>query len=99
MGAHQNSLELAGAADVQSYFEKGYSDVRLVFQTRQQSQARLSTGAARLLLPLMEARRMPAFIGSRVGIMPAVLAQLPWPVGKAGEEEAPRKEHSHQTRR
>lgn len=68
-------------AEAQSVFEEGCPDNRLTFQPHQQAQARLSTGARWLRLPLTEARRMSASIGSGVGIMLGIMADLTGPLG------------------
>ena len=72
----QKIFELPGAAEAESFFQEGYPDERLTLQPRQQAQARLSTGAGGLGLSSAEATRMSASTGSKVGILPEVLADL-----------------------
>lgn len=79
--AYDKVLELPGAAKAQSCFQEWCPDSRLTLQPHQLAQPRLSTRAGGLGLPLTEARRMPAFFGSRVVTMPEVLADLPGPLG------------------
>ena len=66
---YEKILELPGAAEAQSFFEKACPDDRLTIQPHQQAQARLSTGVRGLGLPSAEARRMSASVGSKVGIL------------------------------
>ena len=80
MGVRDNPSAI-GSGEAQSFVQQGCPDNRLVLQPHQQAQARLSIGAAGLGLPSMEARRMPASIWSRVGILPEVLADLTGPLG------------------
>lgn len=79
--ACENILELSGAAGTQSVFEEGCPDNRRTFQPHQQAQARLSTGTGWLRLLLAETRRTSASIGSGVGILPGILADLTGPLG------------------
>ena len=54
---------------------------QLTLSPHQQAQARLSTGAGGLGLPLTDARRMSASIGSRMGTLPEVIVDLTGPLG------------------
>ena len=74
-------LQLPGAAEAQSFFQEGSPDNQLTLNPHQQAQARLSAGAGGLGLPSTVARRMSASIGSRVGILPEVLADITGPLG------------------
>ena len=49
---YEKILELPGAAKTQSFFHEGCPDNRLTLQPHQQAQARRSTGAGGLGLPL-----------------------------------------------
>ena len=79
--AYENILELPRASEAQSFFQEGAPGTQLTLNPHQQAQARLSTGTGRLGLPLTAVRRMSAFIGSRVGTLPEVLADLTGPLG------------------
>ena len=74
--AYVEILELRGAAEASSFFQEGCLDSRLTLEPYQQAQARLSTGAGGLGLSSTEVRRISASIGSRVGTLPEVLADL-----------------------
>lgn len=99
--AYEQVLELpgAGAAEAQLFFQEGFPGGRLTLQPHQQSQARLSRWARRLGLPLAEARSTPASVGSRVGILPEVLADLSSPLRDRSKERAPRIEHHRPARK
>ena len=77
----RENLRVPDAAEAQSFFEEECPDDRLTLQPHQQAQARLSTGAGGLGLPSAKARRTSASIGSKVGILPEVLADLTGPLG------------------
>ena len=74
--AYENILELPRAAEAQSFLQEGCPGNQLTLNPRQQAQARLPTGAGGLGLSLTVARRMSTSIGSRVGTLPEVLADL-----------------------
>ena len=78
---YENIVELPGAAEAQSFSQEGCPDERRAIQPHLQAQARLSTGAGGLGLPSAKARRMSISIGSKVGILPKVLADLTGPLG------------------
>ena len=77
----RENLRVPDAAEAQSFFEEECPDDRQTLQPHQQAQARLSTGAGGLGLPSAKARRTSASIGSKVGILPEVLAGLTGPLG------------------
>ena len=79
--AYEKILELPGAAEAQSFFEEWCPDDRLTVQPHQHAQARLSTGARGSGLPSAEARRLSASNGSKMGILPEVLADFTGPLG------------------
>ena len=87
--AYEKILELPGAEEALSFFQEGCPVDELILNPHQQAEARLSTGAGGLGLPSTEARRMSASIGSRVGTLPEILADLTGPLGDPSEEEAP----------
>ena len=78
---YEKILGIPGAVGAQPYFQEGCPDSHLTLKHHQQAQARLSTEAGRFGLPSTEARRMPVSIGSRVGTLPEVLADLTGPLG------------------
>ena len=77
--ANEKILELPGAAVAQSFFQEGCPGDQLTLSPHQQTQARFSTGAGGLGLPSPEARRTSASIGSKVGTLPEVIADLTGP--------------------
>ena len=78
---YEKVLEPLGAAEALSLVQEGCPDGRLTLTPYQQAQARPSMGAEGLRLPSIEARRVSASIGSRVGTLPEVLAGLTDPQG------------------
>ena len=91
MGAHEKIIELPGAAGAQpSIFQDPNIDRLITLEVHQQAQARLSTGAEGLESTSTEAKRLSAFTGSRVGVLPEVLAGLTGqPAKRPSEDGAP----------
>ena len=69
-------LDLPEAAEESSFVADGCPTNMLTLQPHQQAQESLSTGAGGFGLSSAEARRMSAPVGSLVGTVPEVLADL-----------------------
>lgn len=80
--AYEKILEIPGETEAQSFFEQGRRDKSAGIST---SPAGLNTtlyGSGRVIeLPSTEARRMFTSVGSRVDVLPEVLAGLTGPLG------------------
>lgn len=74
-------LELPVAEKARSFFQEGCPGDQLTLKTHQQTQARIFTEAGGPGLPSTEARRMSAYIGSRVRSLSEVIADLTGPLG------------------
>ena len=90
-------LELPGTADESPFFEDGCPANRLTLQPHQKAQESLSLGAKGFGLSSAEPRRMSASIGSFVGTVPEVLADLSGLLGEQVRRELPDSDLAHCT--
>ena len=78
----EHLLELPGTAKESSLFEEGCMAERLTLLPHQRAQAGLSTGAGGLRMSSVEAKSMPASVGSLVTTPPTVLVDLSGSLGE-----------------
>ena len=79
--AYVHILEIPRAAEAQSFPQGGCPGNELTLNPHKQAQTRLFADAEGLGLQSMVARRMSTSIGSRVGTLPEVQADLTGPLG------------------